>query len=113
MGDADLIDAVLPPGAVHQGIALLAEPLPEWDITDLAAIAASRPRTVVIALDKAQADPQNVGAVLRSAAASGAAALVVPDRHAPEATGALADRLGRSRNRTGDTAYKPRPRARA
>ena len=85
----EVIDALLPPGAVHQGLALLADPLPEMDVTDLAALAAERPRILTIALDQVT-DPQNVGAVMRSAAAFGAAALIVPERHSPDTTGALA-----------------------
>ena len=79
----DDISGRLPPGAVHQGVALLCDPLPDCDIEE----AWNRPGPVVV-LDQAT-DPRNVGAVMRSAAALGAAALVVPRRHGPPAAGAL------------------------
>ncbi len=88
LGRAD-IDRLLPPGMVHQGIAILARPLPGVSIEELARRAAGRERAVVVVLDQVT-DPHNVGACLRSAAAFGALALVVPDRHAPEETAALA-----------------------
>lgn len=87
------IDAVLPAGAVHQGVAMLCPPLPPADIADIPdapADGAPPPRRrVVVALDQV-ADPHNVGAVLRSAAAFGALAVLMPDRHAPEETGTIA-----------------------
>lgn len=88
MDKADL-EHLLPLGAVHQGIAALVEPLPALGIEDVARLAAERPDTVVMVLDQVT-DPHNVGAILRSAAAFGALAVVVPDRHSPEETGALA-----------------------
>lgn len=75
----------LPEDSVHQGAALLAEPLPGIALDD--ALKAS-PGPVLL-LDQVT-DPRNVGAILRCAAAFGAAAVVVQDRHAPPETGALA-----------------------
>ncbi len=78
---------VLPDGAVHQGAALLADPLPSVDLDDLLRLA-DRP-DLMIALDQVT-DPHNVGAVLRSAAAFRAGAVITTNRHAPAITGVLA-----------------------
>ncbi|WP_458095962.1 23S rRNA (guanosine(2251)-2'-O)-methyltransferase RlmB [Roseomonas sp. WA12] len=75
----------LPEDSVHQGAALLAEPLPQLQLDD---VLKTSPGPVLL-LDQVT-DPRNVGAILRSAAAFGAAAVVVQDRHAPPETGALA-----------------------
>jgi 23S rRNA (guanosine2251-2'-O)-methyltransferase len=83
------LDALLPPGAVHQGLALLVAPLPERSVADICAAAAGDPAARIVVLDQVT-DPQNVGAVLRSAAAFGACAVIVQDRHAPPVTGVLA-----------------------
>lgn len=83
------LDRLLPPGAVHQGIAVLAEHLDSPGIEDIAQLAQHRDNAVVMVLDQVT-DPHNVGAILRSAAAFGALAVVVTDRHSPEETGTLA-----------------------
>ncbi len=88
--DRDAFAALLPPAAVHQGLALEVEPLAEPDLDDVLRRAAIAPgRAVIVLLDQVS-DPHNVGAVLRSAAAFGALAVVVAAHGAPPATGALA-----------------------
>ncbi|MBI1330005.1 MAG: 23S rRNA (guanosine(2251)-2'-O)-methyltransferase RlmB [Alphaproteobacteria bacterium] len=95
--DADAVGKLLPPGAVHQGVALNCEPLPQRDLEEVlgapARDAAGQPvagrRRIVLVLDQLS-DPHNTGAILRSAAAFGASAVVVQDRHAPPEAGALA-----------------------
>ena len=80
----------LPDGAVHQGLALAVEPLAEPDIERLLQLADRvANRRMVIILDRVS-DPQNLGAVLRSAAAFGGLAVVLAARGAPPVTGALA-----------------------
>ncbi len=81
------IDKLLPDGAVHQGLALLSEPLPDQTLADWTP--AEGRRQVVIALDQVT-DPHNVGAVIRSAVAFGAGALLLTRRHSPAETGVLA-----------------------
>jgi 23S rRNA (guanosine2251-2'-O)-methyltransferase len=81
--DARDIDRFAGPDAVHQGLAVLAEPLPEQNLEDLA------DAELVIVLDQVT-DPHNVGAVLRSAAAFGAGGVVLTERHGPAESGVLA-----------------------
>lgn len=79
------IDRMLPQGAVHQGLALRAGEPPAAALEDLPANRGA----VALMLDQVT-DPQNVGAILRSAAAFGAVAVILQDRHAPRLAGALA-----------------------
>lgn len=88
------INALLPPGplhqsAVHQGVAIEVEPLEPLALEDVATILDREAPALVVVLDQVT-DPQNVGAILRSAAAFGAAALVTQDRNSPTETGSLA-----------------------
>ena len=84
----DAISRLLPQGSVHQGIALLCDPLPDLNLEDAVALKPPGSRLVVV-LDQVT-DPHNEGAILRSAAAFGAVAVVVQDRHAPPESGVLA-----------------------
>ena len=71
-------------GIVHQGMALLADQLASPALLD----ALKRPGPVLV-LDQIS-DPRNIGALLRTAQAFGAAAVIAQERNAPEETGALA-----------------------
>jgi len=83
------IERQLPAGSVHQGLAAFVDFLPPIHLDELIETAQSRADAVIVVLDQVT-DPHNVGAILRSAAAFGALGVVVPDRHAPEETTALA-----------------------
>lgn len=85
--DRGALETLLPEGAVHQGVALLSDPLSEPALEDI--IAEAGESALVVLLDRVS-DPHNVGAVLRSAAVFGASAVVVPEYGAPEITGVLA-----------------------
>lgn len=85
--DRSALDACLPPGAVHQGVALSAEPLDQPDLEDILDNAGEA--AILVILDQV-ADPHNIGAVLRSAAAFGALAVIQTERGTPGATGTLA-----------------------
>jgi 23S rRNA (guanosine2251-2'-O)-methyltransferase len=77
------LDLLLGPDAVHQGVALEADPLPPVALDDI------EPAGMVLVLDQVT-DPQNVGAALRSAAAFDASGLVMTERHSPPLHGVLA-----------------------
>lgn len=87
------IDDLLPEGAVHQGLALRSAPLAQPALEEVLEApespTAPAARRVVVLLDQVT-DPHNVGAVLRSAAAFGALAVVALDKGAPEESGTLA-----------------------
>jgi 23S rRNA (guanosine2251-2'-O)-methyltransferase len=77
------LDRILGGEAVHQGVAVEVAPLEPIPID---ALAAAR---LVIVLDQIT-DPHNVGAIMRSALAFNADAVVTTRRHAPVETGVLA-----------------------
>lgn len=88
IADSDTVSKLLPAGAVHQGIALQCDPLPKRDLEDILDLPAEG-RRIVLIMDQIS-DPQNAGAILRTAAAFGVTAVIVQDRHAPPESGALA-----------------------
>jgi len=77
------LDRLLGPDTVHQGVLLEAGPLPLLGLDDV------DPNGILLVLDQVT-DPHNVGAALRSAAAFGAAGLVLTERHSPPLSGVLA-----------------------
>src|SRR6202020_1139269 len=83
--EATAVREMLPTGAIHQGVALKTPPVAPVPIDELGALASG----VLLMLDQVT-DPQNVGAIFRSAAALGARGVILQDRHAPVLRGALA-----------------------
>ncbi len=77
------LDKMVGAEAVHQGLMLEVMPLPRPQLSSLNSY-----RLIVI-LDQIT-DPHNVGAVLRTACAFGADAVITTARHAPHETGVLA-----------------------
>ena len=76
------MDHLLGRDAVHQGIAALVAPLPVQMLEDVLHL--REPAGPLLVLDQVS-DPHNVGAILRSAAAFGAVAVITPKDHsAPE-----------------------------
>jgi 23S rRNA (guanosine2251-2'-O)-methyltransferase len=87
MAEAPDLGLMVPHDAPHQGVVIEVEPLEDIWLADVLADAPEK--AVLLVLDQVT-DPHNVGAILRTAAAFGAIAIVTQDRHAPPEGGALA-----------------------
>lgn len=84
--EAKKLDDLLPKEAVHQGVALECEPLHQPELQEWLREEKNQP---VLLLDQVS-DPHNVGAILRSAAAFEAGAVICTDRNAPAESGVMA-----------------------
>lgn len=77
------LDRLLGEDAVHQGAALEVDPVSRFGLDDI------HPLQLVVVLDHIT-DPHNVGAILRTACAFGADAVITTARHSPRETGVMA-----------------------
>ena len=86
----DSLDAIAP--GVHQGVAAELKPRREWTLKDLLATGPS----LLVALDSIM-DPQNLGAIIRSAEVAGADGAIIPEhRCAPLSPAAVKASSGAS-----------------
>jgi len=77
------LDRMVGAEAVHQGAVLETEPLEPRPLSELGG------SPLILVLDQVT-DPHNVGAIMRSAVALGAGALITTHRHSPSESGVLA-----------------------
>lgn len=77
------LDRLLGGEAVHQGMALEVDPVGRFGLKDIEKL------RLVVVLDQLT-DPHNVGAILRTACAFGADAVITTARHSPRETGVMA-----------------------
>lgn len=77
------IEKIVGPEAIHQGVMLETRPLP------VRRLEALKDSPLLLVLDQVT-DPHNVGAIMRSAVAFNAGAIVTTQRHSPTESGVLA-----------------------
>lgn len=77
------LDEILGGEAVHQGVALEVDPVTRASFRDL-------PKADLLVVLDQITDPHNVGAILRTACAFGADAVITTSRYAPRETGVMA-----------------------
>ncbi|MHA1539545.1 MAG: 23S rRNA (guanosine(2251)-2'-O)-methyltransferase RlmB [Alphaproteobacteria bacterium] len=83
------IDAYLPHGSVHQGIALEVSPLPDCYLENIMPELDGLESASLLMLDHVT-DPHNIGAILRSASAFGCKGVIVSRDHTPAMSGLIA-----------------------
>jgi 23S rRNA (guanosine2251-2'-O)-methyltransferase len=86
-GDGHDLARLIPADAPHQGLVLETDALETPYLDEI--LDNPRAGAPLLILDQVT-DPHNVGAIIRSATAFGARALITQDRHAPPESGALA-----------------------
>lgn len=86
--DRKEIERVLPFEAVHQGFALYCSELPTYSIEEVIEMSDAHENCHILVLDQVT-DPQNIGAIIRSAVAFNTLALVLQDKNSPAETGAM------------------------
>ncbi|WP_275790762.1 TrmH family RNA methyltransferase [Pararhizobium gei] len=77
------LDKILGPDAIHQGAMLETAPLP------VRRLSALKDSPLILVLDQVT-DPHNVGAIMRSAVAFNAGAVITTQRHSPTESGVMA-----------------------
>jgi 23S rRNA (guanosine2251-2'-O)-methyltransferase len=87
LAEAPDLGRLVPHDAPHQGVVVEVEPLEDAWLEEV--LQGAPARAVLLVLDQVT-DPHNVGAILRSAAAFGAAGIVTQDRHSPPESGVVA-----------------------
>ena len=87
--DKRLLDSLVGQNAVHQGIVANFDPLPQIDFKTFIQSVKYKEKALVIILDQVT-DPHNIGAIMRSAVAFHAVAVIMPDAGAPSESGVLA-----------------------
>ncbi len=83
------LDSLVGKEALHQGFIAKCAPLKNKTIEEIIEQTHHQKATLLVILDQVT-DPHNIGAILRSAGAFQAAAVIVPEAGAPDETGVLA-----------------------
>lgn len=89
MGNIDIARELGLKDVIHQGMAAYVAAIFVDNLNDVITQLKSQERSAVVILDQIT-DPQNIGAIIRSAAAFGAGAVILPKHNSPSESGAIA-----------------------